>query len=197
MDPTYHPSPLARLSSAALPPPPAAPHAAQLHLGCHPSLYHPAITPPSLIPLLTSPPPSMALTPLTPLLLPPATPLRRSPGPYKRAMRLPTLTANNPLSPKLFRALLRPRDELKPPPFIASGAPPLRHPSVGSEHLPSTALTGSSSASIAGEHRRAPAPAHRTSARRHRALCPRSTVDRRCPRSTAPWTRPTEFSIEN
>jgi hypothetical protein len=38
---------------------------------------------PSLILLLTSPPPSMALTPLTPPLLPPATPLRRSPDPYK------------------------------------------------------------------------------------------------------------------
>jgi hypothetical protein len=183
VDPTCHPSPPARSSLAAPPPPPAAPRAAQLHLECRPSLYHPAITPPSLIPLLTLPPPSMVLMPLTPPLLPPATPLRCSPGPYKRAMTPPALTALHPLSPELFRALLHPRDELKPPPFVASGALPLRHPSITSEHLPSTASTGSSSPSITGEHRRAPAPA-----RHRRALCPRST---------APWTRSTEFSVEN
>jgi hypothetical protein len=142
-----------RPSSAASLPPPAAPRAAQPYLRCHPSFYHPAIISPSLIPLLTSPPPSMAVTPLTPPLLPLATPLRCSPGPYKRAMRPSTLTAPHPLSPELFRALLRPRDELKPLPFVASGAPPLRHPSVTGEHLPSTATTGSSSPSIAGEHR--------------------------------------------
>jgi neural Wiskott-Aldrich syndrome protein len=110
--PTCHPSPPARPSSAAPPPPPAAPHAAQPYLRCHPSFYHPAIISPSLIPLLNSPPPSMALMPLMPPLLPPATPLRHSPGPYKRAMRPLTLTA--------------PHDELKPPLFVASGAPPLR-----------------------------------------------------------------------
>jgi hypothetical protein len=194
---TCHPSPPAHPSSAVPPPPPAAPRAAQPYLECHPSFYHPAIIFPSLIPLLTSPPPSMVLTPLTPPLLPPTTPLRRSPDPYKRAMRPPTLTAPHPLSPELFCTLLRPRDELKPPLFVASGAPPLRHPSVTGEHLPSTASTGSSSPSIIGEHRRASAPACRTPVRHRRALCPWSTVDRRCPRSTAPWTRSMEFSVEN
>jgi hypothetical protein len=90
----------------------------------------------------TTPAPSMALTQLMPPLLPPATPLRRSPGPYKRAMITPALTAPHPLPP-----------ELKPPLFVASGAPPLRHPSVAGEHLPSTTSTGSSSPSVAGEHR--------------------------------------------
>jgi hypothetical protein len=197
MDPTYHPSPTAHSSSAAPPPPPAAPRAAQPYLGCRPSFYHPTIISSSLIPLLTSPQPSMALTPLTPSLLcrPPLS--DAPPGPYKRAMRTPTLTAPHPLSPELFRALLRPRDELKPPPFVVSGAPPLCHPSVAGEHLPSTASTGSSSPSITGKHPRAPAPARRTLVRCRRALCPRSIVDRRCPRSTAPWTRSTEFSVEN
>jgi hypothetical protein len=108
----------------------------------------------SLIPLLTSPLPSMALMPLTPLLLPLATPLWRSPGPYQRAMRPPTLTAPHPLSPELFRALLHPRDELKLLLFVASGVPSLRHPSVAGEHLPSTASTSSSSPL---HRRRAPA----------------------------------------
>jgi hypothetical protein len=112
-------------------------------------------------PLITSPPPSMALTPLTPPLLPWPPSLVLPLGPYKRAMRPPTLTAPHPLSPELFCAVLRPRDELKPPPFVASGAPPLRHPSVAGEHLPSTASTGLSSPSIVGEHRQAPAPARR------------------------------------
>jgi hypothetical protein len=131
----------------------------------------PPSLPPSLTPLLTSPLPSMALMPLTPPLLPPATPLWRSPGPYKRAMRPPALTAPHPLPPELFHALLRPRDELKPPPLVASGAPPLRHPSVAGDHLPSTASTGSSFPSIVGENRRASSPVHRTPARRRRALC--------------------------
>jgi hypothetical protein len=87
-----------------------------------------------LIPLLTLPPSSMALKPLMPPLLPPATPLRRCPGPYKRMMRPPDLTAPHPLSPELLHALLRPRDELKPSPFVASGAPPRCHSSVTGEH---------------------------------------------------------------
>jgi hypothetical protein len=98
------------------------------------------------------------------------------------------LTAPHPLSPELFRTLLHPHDELKPPPLVVSGAPPLRHPSVAGEHLPSTASTGLSSPSIVGEHRRFPALARHTPVRRRRALCPRST---------APWTRSTEFSVEN
>jgi hypothetical protein len=81
-------------------------------------------------------------------ITPPATPLRCSPGPFKMAMRPPTLTAPHPLSPELFRALLHPRDELKPPPFVASGAPPLCHPSIAGENLISTASTGSSSPSL-------------------------------------------------
>jgi hypothetical protein len=157
------------------------------------AITRPAIIPPPLIPLLTSPPSSMVLKPLTSSLLPPATPLRRSPGPYKRVMRPPDLTAPHPLSPELIRN----RDELKPPPFVASGAPPLRHPSVTGEHLPSTTSTGSSSPSVTGEHRRALAPARHAPTRRCRALCPWSTVDRRCPRSTAPWTWSTKFSVEN
>jgi hypothetical protein len=87
-----------------------------------------------------------------PLLLP-ATPPRRSPGPYKRAMRPPTLTAPHPLSPELLRDLVRPGNELKPPPFAASGAPPRYHSSVTGEHLLSTASTDSSSPSITGKHR--------------------------------------------
>jgi hypothetical protein len=163
-------SPPARPSLAMPPPPPDAPRAAQLHLGCRPSLYHPAITSPSLIPLLTSPPPSMALTPLTPPLL--LRPLLSGapPGPYKREMRPPALTAPHPLPSELFRALLHPCDEIKPPPFVASGAPPLRHPSVVGEHLPSTASTGSFFPSIAGEHGRAPAPARHAPVRHHRTV---------------------------
>jgi hypothetical protein len=175
----------------------ATPRAAQPYLGRYPSFYHPAIISPSLIPVLTLPPPSIVLTPLTPPLLSLDTPLWRSPGPYKRAMRPPTLTAPHPLSPELFRTLLRPRDELKPPSFVASGAPPLHHTSVAGEHLLSIASTGSSSPSIASEHWRAPAPARRTPVRRRHALCPSSTVDRHYPRSTAPWTRSMEFSVEN
>jgi hypothetical protein len=87
-----------------------------------------------------------------------------SPDPYKRAMRPSALTAPHPLSPELFHTLLRRRDELKMPPFIASGASPLRQPSVADEHLPSTASTGSSSPSIPSELRRAPAPACRRGA---------------------------------
>jgi hypothetical protein len=130
------------------------PRAAQLHPRMPPE---PLLTPPSfppLIPLLTSPPSSMALKPLTPPLLPPATPLWCSPGPYKRSMRPPTLTAPHPHSPLLLRTLLRPRDELKPPAFAASGAPPRCHSSVTDEHLPSTALTGSSSPSVTSELQR-------------------------------------------
>jgi hypothetical protein len=179
VDPTCHPSPPTRLSLATPPPPPAAPRATQRHLGRRPSLYHPTITSPSLIPLLTSPSPSMALTPLTPPLLP----------------RPPLSGA--PLPSELFCALLHPCDELKLPPFVASGAPPLRHPSVVGEHLPSTASTGSFFPSIAGEHGRAPAPARRAPVRCRRTPCPRSIVDLRCPRSTAPWTRSIEFSVEN
>jgi hypothetical protein len=56
------------------------------HFGCRPSCYSPHHHPPSpLIPLLTSHPSSMALKPLTPPLLPPATPLRRSPAPVHHA----------------------------------------------------------------------------------------------------------------
>jgi hypothetical protein len=33
--------------------------------------------------------------------------------------------------------------------------------------------------------------------RHHHTLYLRSTVDRLCPWSTAPWTRSTEFSVEN
>jgi hypothetical protein len=105
--------------------------------------------PPSLIPLLTSPPPSMALMQLMPPLLPPATPLWRSPGPYKRVMRPPALTAPHPLSPELFhapfaRATSSSRRRSLPPVRCLSATPP---PSV------STATTGSSSTSVAGEHR--------------------------------------------
>jgi hypothetical protein len=157
-------------------------------LGCRPSCYSHRHHSLPLIPLLTSPPSSMALKPLTPSLLSPATPLRCSPGPYKRAMRPPALTAPHPLSPELLRALLRRRDELKPPPFAASGALPRSHSSITGEHLPSTTSTGSSSPSITGEHQRAPASARRMLARHRRALCPRST---------APWTRSTEFFVEN
>jgi hypothetical protein len=123
-------------SSAAPPTPPATPHTAQLHTsGCHPE---PLLAPPSLpldFPLLTSPPSSMALKPLTPPLPSPATPPWRSPVPYKRAMRPPALIATHPLSPELLRALLHPCDELKPPPFTASGAPPLHHCPGTGEHL--------------------------------------------------------------
>jgi hypothetical protein len=56
------------------------------------AVSRPAIIPP-LIPLLTSAPSSMALKPLTPPLLPLATPLWRSPDPYKRVMRPSALTA--------------------------------------------------------------------------------------------------------
>jgi hypothetical protein len=62
-------------------------------LRCRPRRYSPHHHFPPLIPLLTSPPSSMASKPLTPPLLPLATPLRRSPGPYKRAMGAPALTA--------------------------------------------------------------------------------------------------------
>jgi hypothetical protein len=151
------------------------------------AITHPAIIPP-LICLLTSPSSSMALKPLKSPLLSPATPLRCSPGPYKRAMRPPARTAPHPLSLELLHALLRPRDELKLPPFTTSGALPCCHSNVTGEHLPSTALTGLSSPSNTGEHRRAPAPVRRASVRRCRAFCPRST---------APWTRSMEFSIEN
>jgi hypothetical protein len=88
-------------------------------------------------------------------------------------MRPPVLTAPHPLSPELLRVLLLPRDELKPPPFAASGAPPLHHCPGTSEHLPRTASTSSSSSSVTGEHRRAPAPARRALVRRCRTLCPR------------------------
>jgi hypothetical protein len=84
---------------------PPATRAAQLHPLMPPE---PLLTPPSFPPLilrLTSPPSSMALKPLTPPLLPPATPLRRSPGPYKRAMRTP---GPHRTSSPLFRASLRP-----------------------------------------------------------------------------------------
>jgi hypothetical protein len=117
---------------------------------------------PSLIPPLNLAPAFNGVNAINAAVTPLATSLRRSTGPYKRAMRSPTLTAPHPLSPKLFRALLRPHDGLKPSLFVASGARPLRHPSVAGEHLPSTASTGSSSPSIADEHRRAPAPVHRT-----------------------------------
>jgi hypothetical protein len=174
------------------------------HSPCRPTLPRtlPELLPPChhfplLNPSLNLAPPSIVLTPLTPPLLSLDTPLRCSPGPYKRAMRPPTLTAPHPLSPELFRTLLRPRDELKPPSFVASGAPPLHHTSVAGEHLLSIASTGSSSPSIASEHWRAPAPARRTPVRRRHALCPSSTVDRHYPRSTAPWTRSMEFSVEN
>jgi hypothetical protein len=49
-------------------------------------------------------------------------------------MRPPDLTAPHALSPELLRALLRPRDELKLSPFVASGAPPRCHSSVTGEH---------------------------------------------------------------
>jgi hypothetical protein len=67
----------------------------------------PELLPPRYhFPLLNPPPnlapPSMALTPLTPLLLPLATPLQRSPSPYKRAMRPPTLTIAHPPLPSSF-----------------------------------------------------------------------------------------------
>jgi hypothetical protein len=64
-------------------------------------------------------------------------------------MRPPDLTAPHPPSPELLRAVLRPREKLKPPPFIASGALPLRHPSFTGEHIPSTAY--SAHAQRAGE----------------------------------------------
>jgi hypothetical protein len=129
---------------------------------------------------------------------PPRPPLSGAPlGPYKRVMRPSALTARHPLPSKLFRALLHHHDELKPPPFVASGVPPLRHPSVTGEHLPSTASTGSFFPSVTSEQRRAPAPARRASVRRRRALCPRSTVDPCCPWSAAPWTRSTEFFVVN
>jgi hypothetical protein len=69
------------------------PRAAQLHPRMPPEPLLARHHFPPLIPLLTSPPSSMALKPLTPPFLPPATPLRRSPGPYKRAMRPPAFTA--------------------------------------------------------------------------------------------------------
>jgi hypothetical protein len=153
LDRTCHPSPPTRSSSAAPPPPPAAPRATQLHLGCRPSLYHTTITPPLLNPPLNLAPTFNCFNAINAAVTPPATPLRSSPGPYKRAMRPLALTTPHPLSPELFRALHRPPNELRPPPFVASRAPPLRHPSVAGEHLPSTASTGSSSPSIAGEHR--------------------------------------------
>jgi hypothetical protein len=138
---------------AAPPPPPAAPRAAQPHQGCRPSFYHPTIISPSLIPPLNLANAFNGINAINAAVTPPATLSGAPPGPNKRAMRPPTLTTPHPLSPELFRALLRPRDELKPPPFVASGAPPLRHPSVAGEHLPSTASTGLSSPSIVGEHR--------------------------------------------
>jgi hypothetical protein len=127
----------------------------------------PLLTPPSfppLIPLLTSPSSSMALKSLTSPLLPPTTPPRRSPNPYKRVMRPSALAVPHPLPLELLRALFYPRDELKPPPFAASSAPPRCHSFVTGEHLPSTASTGSSSPSVTDEHQRAPAPARQRGA---------------------------------
>jgi hypothetical protein len=66
------------------------------------------ISPPPLIPLLTSPPSSMALKPLTPPLLPLGHPSLAPPGTYKRAMRPPD---PHRTSSPLFRASSRP-----PPP---------------------------------------------------------------------------------
>jgi hypothetical protein len=95
-----------------------------------------------LLALLNLAPSSMALKSLTPLLPPPPRPPLPGapPSPYKRVMRPLTLTAPYPLSSELLRALLRPRDELKPPSFAASGAPPLRHSSITGEHLPTIFL---------------------------------------------------------
>jgi hypothetical protein len=166
--------------------------ATQLHPRMPPE---PLLTAPSFPPPLNPP---LNLAPVfhgvkainAPVTPPPATPLRRPPGPYKRAMRPPALTAPQPLSSELLRTLHRPRDELKPPPFVASGAPPHCHSSVTGEHLPSTATTSSSSPSVTGEHRRALAPALRAAVRRRRPSL-------RGPLRTAPWTRSMEFPVEN
>jgi hypothetical protein len=71
------------------------------------AITRPTIIPP-LIPLLTSPPSSMALKPLTPPLLPPGHPSPAPPVPYKMAMRPP---GPHRTSSPLFRASSRP-----PPP---------------------------------------------------------------------------------
>jgi hypothetical protein len=135
---------------------------------------------PSLNPLnLTSS--SMALKPITSPVTTPATPPRRSLGPYKSRRAPPALTALFPLSPELPRAFLRPRAKLKLPPFFTSVAPPIHHRSCFGEHLSGATSFGSSSTIAAGEHRRALVPAHRSLAR--------------CRPVHKPWTRSTGFSI--
>jgi hypothetical protein len=59
--------------------------------------------PPPLNPLLTLPPSSMALKPLTPPLLPPGHPSPVPPGPYKRVMRPPRPSPHHiPSFPSFF-----------------------------------------------------------------------------------------------
>jgi hypothetical protein len=106
-----------------------------------------------------------------------------------------------PLSPELPRAFLSPHAELKPPPFFASAALPLRHRSCSGEHPSGTAPSGSSSSTTIGENRRALVPARRVLARHRRALLsapPRSTVDpSRATLSTRCGPGPLDFPLEN
>jgi hypothetical protein len=168
-----------RASRRRIPPRPATPRRPAPHLEWLPhALTCPTIKTPSLTLPLTSPS-SMALKTLTPPI-PPGHPSPARPTPYKRRAPPPDLNTPFTLSPEPLRALLRPCDELKLPPFFTAIArPPHCCPCPGEQPIefpvsPSPCCTPPTSPSTyaprAGKAPRAQFPRH-----------PQSTVDPSAP----------------
>jgi hypothetical protein len=190
-----------RLRRRRIPPRPASLRRPAPHLEWLPScLNSPRHQRPSLTPLNLAPS-STTLKPLTPSL-PPRPPLPGAPtAPIKGNENPRPSPPPFPLSPELLRAFLRPHAELKPPPFFASVASPLRCRSCSGEHPSGIASTGSSSSTTTCEHQQTLALMCRAPAKRHCAFLsapPRSTVDpSHATRSTRHGPGPPDFPLEN
>jgi hypothetical protein len=121
----------------------------------------------------------------------PGHPSQHSLGSYKWLRDPQALTASFPLSPELLHAFVHPHNELKPPLFFASVAPPLCCRSCSGEHPSGTASFGLSSSTVVGEHRRALVPVRSVPARRrhtasvHGGPEPCRPVHASCTQSTA------------
>jgi hypothetical protein len=139
----------------------------------------------------------MALRPLLPAVSPLLAPACPSPAPIKG--RAPTLGFTGPLPTSLLfsprpstartERLLRWFFPTDARPFLSLRRPLLQP--VRLTTVPSPFFLN------CGEVPRTGAPFRPFSCEPPQRPCPRSTVDRRRPRSTAPWTRSTEFSVVN
>jgi hypothetical protein len=139
----------------------------------------------------------MALRPLPPAVCPTLAPACPSPATIKGRGAPPGHHHTHPTLICSLSSLQRPPHRAPPLPVVphrcpVMSVPPLPPLVVGEAHRRPLPFFLNS-----GEVSRTGAPLQPFSDEPPLRRCPRSTVDRRRPRSTATWTRSTEFSVEN